>query len=241
MRRFPIAPIRQAQTTTHLDREESRHIRKILRLQKGDRIELFDGMGMVYQATISKIGKEVEVSIESGRQSLPPQPYIHLHLGLLKGKKMDFIIQKATELGVHAIHPFTSEFTEARLPKGQKTERWHKISLEACKQCGRNWPLIIKESAPLTEQIQDLARDATSLLLWEAEKEQALGDIALPQALQDLHLFIGPEGGFSPTEVALCRQHMATVSLGPLTMRAETAVIAALSLALFLSGRMHHK
>lgn len=240
MRRFLINTIPQSQKTVHLGREESLHIRKVLRLKKGAKVELFDGLGMVYQATISEPGKLVKVSIESCREWQIPSPAIHLHLGLLKGKKMDFIIQKSTELGVHAIHPFTSEFTEARPPKDQKKERWDKISLEACKQCGRNWPLIINAPSPLTDQIQSLPVDAPSFLFWEDEKEGDPAVITSLAGIKNLHLFIGPEGGFSPAEVTLCRKRMATLSLGPLTLRAETAVITALSLALFLSGRMHN-
>lgn len=242
MRRFLIEPIHSRQKkTTQLGKEESRHIRKVLRLKKGDSIELFDGQGMVYQATISAIDKMVEVSIEPGKECTPPRPRLHLHLGLLKGKKMDFIIQKATELGVHSIEPFTSEFTEARPPKDQKRERWHKISLEACKQCGRNWPLIILEPTPLANHIDNLPADDASVLFWEDEQKKGPGDIALPENVPDLHLFIGPEGGFSSAEVTLCQQRMPTISLGPLTLRAETAVITALSLALFLAGRMKHQ
>lgn len=240
MRRFLIEPLHDSQKTTHLGKEESRHIRKVLRLKKGDSIELFDGQGMVYQATITVIDKLVEASINAGMKSTPPLPRLHLHLGLLKGKKMDFIVQKATELGVHVIHPFTSEFTEVRPPNNLKKERWHKISLEACKQCGRNWPLIIIEPAPLADHLQALPADGASVLFWEDEQKQDPSDIALPKDLPDLHLFIGPEGGFSPAEVTLCQGRMATISLGPLTLRAETAVITALSLALFLAGRMHH-
>jgi 16S rRNA (uracil1498-N3)-methyltransferase len=183
----------------------------------------------------------VSVEIQSSQKINPPSPKIYLHIGLLKGKKMDFIIQKATELGVHAIMPFTSEFTEARPPKEQKKERWHKISVEACKQCGRNWPMIIKEPSPLADQVKALNANTSAFLFWEDEKE---GDAAaLPHLgdLEELHLFIGPEGGFSPEEVSLCQPKMTTLSLGPLTLRAETAVITALSLSLFLAGRMKNQ
>ncbi len=239
MRRFLVNPLAEGSQKTHLGKEESHHIRKVLRLKKGDSIELFDGQGMAYSATIAEVSKTVEVSIESVLKSTPPLPRLHLHMGLLKGKKMDFVIQKATELGVHTISPFTSEFTEARLPKEQKVERWHKISLEACKQCGRNWPLTITEPSPLAEQLQSLEDNAPAILFWEDEIEKNPNKLALPEGLADLHLFIGPEGGFSRQEVMLCQKQMATSSLGPLTLRAETAVITALSLALFLTGRMN--
>ena len=241
MRRFLINPISAESTTTQLGKEESHHIRKVLRLKEGDGIELFDGQGMVYQATVSELGKVVTVQIESGRLCQPPRPHIHLHLGLLKGKKMDLIIQKATELGVHAIHPFISEFTEAKLPKEQKKERWQKISLEACKQSRRNWPLTINETTSLGDQINNLPAEAMNLLFWEDEKKQDPSFLPPLVKHKNLHLFIGPEGGFSATEVSLCRDKMTFISLGTLTLRAETAVITALSLALFLGGRMKHQ
>lgn len=240
MRRFLIAPLSPGQTTVHLGREESHHLARVLRLKEGAEIELFDGQGMVYQAAITAMAASVQVAIQTSRPCHAPLPRLHLHLGLLKGKKMDFIIQKATELGVHTLAPFSSAFTEAAPPKEQKKERWQKISLEACKQCGRNWPLLIEEPAPLTSQVQALPPEAVALLCWEDELQQDPGALALPASLDDLHLFIGPEGGFSPAEVALCRHRMAAVTLGPLTLRAETAVITALSLALFLTGRMKH-
>jgi 16S rRNA (uracil1498-N3)-methyltransferase len=241
MRRFLIDPVPAGQTKITLGTEESSHLSKVLRLKKGALIELFDGQGMVYQATILEIGRSVTASIVSSHESQTPQPRIHLHLGLLKGKKMDLIIQKATELGVHAIEPFTSDFTEASPPKEHKKERWHKISLEACKQCGRNWHMIIEEPSFLPGQIKALPADATSVFFWEDENQQNPADLIFPAILTDLHLFIGPEGGFSPAEVTLCKERMVSVTLGPLTLRAETAVITALSLALFLTGRMKHQ
>ncbi|MDR9502408.1 MAG: RsmE family RNA methyltransferase [Desulfurivibrionaceae bacterium] len=241
MRRFLIDPVPPGQLTIDLGKEECHHIQRVLRLKQGDTIELFDGQGMVHQATITALTKRVTVTIQSSRQIVPPRPRLHLHLGLLKGKKMELLVQKATELGVHALHPFTSDFTEARPPREQKKERWQKISLEACKQCGRNWPLAMAETSPLEKQLDNLPAGATSLLFWEDEKKTGPGDIMLPPGLPELHLFIGPEGGFSAAEVSRCQEKMSAVSLGPLTLRAETAVITALSLALFLSGRMDHQ
>lgn len=243
MRRFLIQAIKPGQQTTALDHDQSRHVRKVLRLQEGAEIELFDGMGMIYEAVISALDRRVTVRIKAGRYCAAPSPRLHLHLGLLKGKKMEFVIQKATELGAHSMTPFLSDFIDARPPKEEKVERWRKISLEACKQCGRSWPLTINNATPLADQLASLADHAVGLLFWENEEKRDMAGVAAPTwtGSSDIHLFLGPEGGFSQTEVDLCREKMTAVSLGPLTLRAETAAITALSLTLFLAGRMRHK
>lgn len=242
MRRFLVQPLSPGQQTTELDHDQSRHVRKVLRLQEGAEIELFDGMGMVYEAVISALDKRVAVRIRAERHCPTPSPRLHLHLGLLKGKKMEFVIQKATELGAHSIAPFYSDFIDTRPPKQDKVERWHKISLEACKQCGRSWPLIISNATPLTQQLAGLPGHDMGLLFWENEEKRDMAGVAATlTGSSDIHLFLGPEGGFSQTEVNLCREKMPAVSLGPLTLRAETAAITALSLTLFLAGRMQHQ
>ena len=219
------------------------HLRKVLRLGPGDRVTLFDDGGWEHEAVIRSLGAaqgEIEIARSYRSERDSPLP-ITLALGLTKGEKMDFVVEKATELGVQAIAPLISQFTVPKLDTrkmAQRTERWQKIALSAAKQCGRT---RVPEVCPLVD-FQDFVkqpRPATlKLLFWEKEQEQTLHQVQAQERQVDaVALMIGPEGGFSAPEAnAAQEQGFRAVGLGRRILRAETAAVTALALVQFIWG-----
>ncbi len=239
MRRFYINPGNINETRAILTGPESHHLRVVLRLEAGEKIELFDGTGAIYQAVIRDIDKK-EVLLQTISKQMAEEcgPSVHFAQALLKGKKMDFLIQKATELGIEAIHPFTSLHCAVQ-PSYDKTKRWEKISIEACKQCGRPKPLSCYPVCDLSQVLKKGKSHDTKLIFWE--KEKAALDLVLQTSVQSIFMLIGPEGGFSDGEVeSALRQNFQPVSLGRRILRAETAAFCAMSIVQYLLGNFTH-
>ncbi len=238
MRRFFIDPDQAGNDQVELSGPEARHLRTVLRMQPGDRIELFDGTGGVMTAEISGFGPHTVVLriLERHRAAPPDRASLTVAQALLKGKKMDLLIQKCTELGVHTLQPLQTRFGENRTRLDRQHQRWQRIMLEACKQCGRTWPMRICEPRSL-EQF-DTDNFCEKLLLWEQESRNPLPATNWP-ASASICLLLGPEGGFHQAEVALARERgFNTVSLGRLVLRAETATLAAVSIIQFHTGAL---
>lgn len=248
MHRFFIDPADLSGTTAVLADEEARHLVTVLRLGVGTLIQLFDGSGRTYDARIVKITKtRVEATILSMNEAAPPdKAALHLGLALLKGKKMDFIIQKATELGVVGLHPFVGEFCVAGHIATSREERrlarWQKIVREACKQCNRPLPPALY---PVVEFETLVAEAASSdydqkLIFWEQETGQGLpGMVTVPEDPCNVMVLIGPEGGFSNKEVIMAQAAgFQPVTLGKRILRAETAALAAIAILQHLLGNL---
>jgi 16S rRNA (uracil1498-N3)-methyltransferase len=164
-----------------------------------------------------------------------------LALGLTKGEKMDFVVEKATELGVAMILPFTSSFTVPKLDDkkiAKRTERWRKIAVSAAKQCGRNHVPDILSLCSFGQLIKGIAGNQLRLLFWEKETAQSLRQVhGTNPTARAILIAVGPEGGLSDAEAALATTSgFQTVHLGRRILRAETAAISALSLVQFLWG-----
>lgn len=234
MRRFFVDPLSITAETAYLSKTESQHIAAVLRLKSGDTVELFDGTGKVYHGKLQKISSaQVTVQLLSNRleerNGIPP---LILCQGLLKGKKMDFLIQKATELGIQTFQPLVTRYSENRGNPVRQNERWQRIMLEACKQSKRTIPMKIQAVASF-DRI-DLGPCATRLFLWEDEQHQAIKPTLLKRE-GAVCLLVGPEGGFHPDEVILAREKgFQTVTLGRRTLRAETASLAAVTIVQYL-------
>jgi len=226
-----------------IDGQELAHLRRVLRLAPGDRITVFDDSGWEHEAVIRNLTAdrgEIEIirSYEAGRES---GLRITLALGLVKGEKLDFVVEKATELGVQMMAPFTSAFSvpkwDARKIEA-RTSRWRKIALSASKQCGRT---RVPEILPLREfraLVEDASAETLKLLFWENERHQSLRQtqekFSRPESVL---VVIGPEGGFSEQEAELAKSHdFQLVGLGQRILRAETAAVTALGLVQFLWG-----
>ncbi len=222
---------------------ELNHLRRVLRLRPQDRVVLFDDAGCEHEGIIRSLSEDRgEIDIIRSYQVNNESPLkTTLALGLTKGEKMDWVVEKATELGVHTVVPFVSRYTIPKLDErkmSQRSERWQKIALSAAKQCGR---VRIPEIMALTD-FRDLLgpvwRDKLRLLFWEKECQHGLLELKETRtSIGEVVVMIGPEGGFSAPEAALALEHgFKPVRLGPRILRAETAAVAALSAVQLLWG-----
>ncbi len=238
MRRFFVDPHSISENLAILSPDESRHIATVLRLQAGSAIELFDGTGFVYQGMILTASpKRITVELHSRySDNENGGPQLYLFQSLLKGKKMDFLVQKATELGVHSFCPVRSRYSENRGNLPRQADRWQRIMLESCKQCKRAYPMLI-EPVSILEDI-DVSAFEQPLVLWEGEKSTRL-DATMISYEGPMALFIGPEGGFQEEEMNIVKEKNFTpVSLGTRILRSETAALSSIAILQFLSGSL---
>lgn len=240
-RRFFIEPADIKENIATLRAPEARHLSSVLRLKPENEIRLFDGTGKVYQARITAISKtEVTAEIITQEEYIPPTPHLHLGQALLKGKKMDFIVQKATELGVASIAPFISEHCEVKRISKTHESRWQRVSLEACKQCNRPIPLACSAVYDFKSFIAASSHHESKLIFWEKEATTSVKDLRLDRLqINSIMIAIGPEGGFSDNEISLAKEAgFQSVSLGKRIMRAETATLSTMAILQFLLGNL---
>ena len=236
MRRFFINQQSLAGDIALLSEAESHHIASVLRLQSGDPVELFDSSGTVYNGKLLNVLPDrVTVQIISRKLESPVKsPPLYLYQSLLKGKKMDFLVQKTTELGVHSFQPLITRYSENRGNPDRQHQRWQRIMLEACKQCKRSRPMDIFPRVKLDQA--DITLFSTKILLWEGEKEILIGPAQF-QGQGPVCLMLGPEGGFHQDEIEWAKVNgFQSTSLGRLTLRAETAALSATAIVQFLLG-----
>jgi len=225
-----------------LDDEESHHFLRVMRGRPGDTIEIF-GHGHRFSAEVLEAKKNQPVEITLLQKLPTPEPMpitICCVIPWIRGGKSETLVQKLTELGIQHIILFHSKRETAHGGEA-KLSRLRRIAIEACKQCGRNELPIIHESENLKLALETIVAPSDSrLILYENERTlnltTALKKIPLnPTA--PLLLASGPEGGFSPDEVAAVSEIATSVTLGPLILRAETAPLVAASATLALAGR----
>jgi 16S rRNA (uracil1498-N3)-methyltransferase len=226
-----------------VDGQELEHLRKVLRLKPGDPITVFDESGREHEAVIRSLSAEqgrVEILHSHDAQRESPLQ-ITLAVGLTKGDKLDFVVEKATELGVQVIIPFSSAFSVPKLDARKiatRTERWQKIALSATKQCGRTRVPQIEPLCSLQEWLARSQPQGVKLFFWEKEAQCSLRQLHEKySSAQTVLLTIGPEGGFSAEEAELARRcGFELAHLGRRILRAETAALTALTLVQFLWG-----
>ena len=215
------------------------HLLRVLRLGLGDEVLLFNGDGYDYRARISAVAKrsaevQVEARIEVQRES-PLQ--VTLAQALARGEKMDWVLQKATELGVSRIAPVVTERTEVKLDAeraDRRLQHWRGVVASACEQCGRARLPQIEEPRALADFLVASKAEGHLILALDPDGEHSLA--ALP-AFERLTLVIGPEGGLSPRDLGQLRAAGARgLRLGPRILRTETAGIAALAALQALRG-----
>jgi 16S rRNA (uracil1498-N3)-methyltransferase len=218
--------------TLSLPESTSSHIGRVLRARVGESVTLFDGRGGEYAAQIVNIDRRcVRVRIGDHRGVERESPLrVTLLQAMTRAERMDFVIQKATELGVAAIIVLPGERSIVRLDATglrKRSEHWRAVAISACEQCGRN-------RIPTIEAVGDLAAGCARApaddrrVLLAPEAGQTL--LALLAPATSVSLLIGPEGGFDAEELTLAMQHgFQTARLGPRVLRAETAPLAALA------------
>jgi 16S rRNA (uracil1498-N3)-methyltransferase len=230
--------------------EKARYLTSVLRCRKGDDLIVFGGGADCFRTTISEVGRqEVIVEIrEKFFSSLESPLCIILAQALLKGEKMDLVIQKTTELGVTEILPVIT--SRSQLRDTRKSGRWRKITEEASRQSGRNVIPVVHEPVGFSNIFSDQALPFSAGLIFYEGKGMKLSKAtellkrasnpAVP-CLKEARLLIviGPEGGFTEEEIELAREKgLLVISLGQRILRAETAAISAVTLVQFLFGDM---
>jgi len=209
-----------------LDARIAQHVRA-LRLREGDAIILFDGTGGEVPATLTHIGKREVLATTSAHVTVERemQRSVTLYPSLIANDRLDWLVQKATELGATAIQPMFTERSQ-RIPGDveKRAEHWRGVAIAACEQCGRNQ--IPKIHAPITLSDALAALADQSLVLLDTEGSS---DVSSATITSSSAAFIGPEGGFSPSELDELRKRCDhRLRLGPTILRAETAAIASL-------------
>ena len=216
------------------------HLTRVLRLEAGALVTLFDGTGGEFEGTLERDGKKIwaRAGAHSAIERESPLQ-VTLIQGVARGERMDLIVQKATELGVTRIVPFLAERSVVKLDAKQrvrKREHWQAIAISACEQCGRNRVPEVSEPAALGDCVDAVAADSLRCLL-AADGESSLAAAAMSAARRAFVLLIGPEGGLAENERAFARANdFAGYSLGPRVMRTETAGLAALAVLQTLAG-----
>jgi 16S rRNA (uracil1498-N3)-methyltransferase len=212
-----------------------RHLRESLRLQPGEPLTVTDNRGMRYRTEITEVTSEALIGriLETIPAPLNATPSIVLAQSLLKGEKMDWVIQKATELGVSRIIPILASHSIVR-PKADRIDhqvaRWQRIALEAAQQSER-WSLPAIDEPIATAQLLIRSQSAGSkIVLAERSSGVSLTTLPLADTGKEVWLLIGPEGGWDDEELGQVLRHGYTaVTMGPRILRAETAAIAAIS------------
>ena len=223
-----------------LDGDRARYLGRVLRLRVGDSITAFNGSGPEWSATIAGmtrstatlgIGESQETTVESPLK-------IHLVQGISRGERMDFVVQKATELGVKRITPVLTEYGVVKLDADRAVKRrdhWQGVAASACEQSGRTRLPLIDTPMPLTDWFGSKPEDAGVDLILKPGARAALTAVDSPRT--KVCLLIGPEGGFSQTEYDDAEvSGFEAVSLGPRVLRTETAATAALAVLQSLWG-----
>lgn len=225
MRRFYAPKNQFTDKAVTLDSDETKHLRNVLRMAKGDKLQVFDGIGNEFLCEISEITKK-QTSLEIIKQILPKSPESDLDLSLavaiLKGDKFDLVIQKAVELGVTKFIPIITKRCDVRLKHVEKKIiRWQKIIIEASKQCGRAKVMEIAKPIEFKEFIK--TTKSTSILFSERNGESF--ENITPS--KNITAIIGSEGGWEDSELELAKQNkVQIITLGGRVLRAETAAIA---------------
>ncbi|HEX9780342.1 MAG TPA: RsmE family RNA methyltransferase [bacterium] len=225
------------------DPQELHHLAVVLRAGPGDRVECLDGLGGRARGTIRECGPgRAVIDVESRSREPAAGTAVVLAAALIKPSRFEWLIQKATELGVARIVPLVTARTQARPGRGlgrERMARWERIVREAAKQSGRARVPELESPRTFEELLPDLA-GAEGLIATLAGDRPAGGwEATPPDALGKTVIIIGPEGDFTDEEVRLALRHGArTMSLGPVTLRAETAALAAIVLVQHRLGRL---
>ena len=217
--------------------ETSHYLGKVLRARPEQTITLFNGDGQEYTCSITQVGKkQVTIHVIISHPGLLASP-LTTHLGqvLSRGDRMDYAVQKATEMGVNIITPLFSERCEVRLDQQRLQKRlhhWQQIAISACEQSGRNDTPKINPPIALQDWVSQV--EAQSKLVLHPHDTVPLTDMPAPTSCA---LLIGPEGGLTEAEVrAATARHFQAICLGPRILRTETAPVATLSLLQHLWG-----
>jgi len=237
MHRFFVLPEGFSGNTVTLKGSDVNHIRTVLRMKPGDRIEVIDHQGIQYKVVLAEVERDhVQGEILSKIVMQTESPVsIRMGQALIKGNVFDLLVRKATELGVHSVVALKTQRCVARLAKeaeSYRTQRWQRIAGEASKQCGRS---SIPPINPTVSSLEEFCHQSSGcdlkLVFWEGEQETRLQDIDSPDSVSSIAFLAGPEGGWAIEEIDFLKQQgFQTVTLGPRLLKADSVSLVILSL-----------
>lgn len=234
---FTTSPLTE-NAQVELDEAAAKHLGQVLRMKVGYSLELFNGDGSFYPAEIIAVSKkQVSVQVGTATPANSESP-LHTHIGqvISRGDRMDYAVQKATEMGVNEITPLFSERCEVKLTDERQEKRqkhWQQVAISAAEQCGRACVPNIHPPQQLEDWLSNKDQDSLGLVLHHRDT-QNLARLETPERVT---LLIGPEGGLSEDEIAQAQsQGFLACTLGPRVLRTETAPVTALSVLNWLWG-----
>ncbi len=239
LRRFLVNPDAIRGRTAEISGPELRHLKDVLRLRPGETVELLDPRGAIMTARIESLGRDRAILAITASRRAEDTGRTCLAAGILKGARMDLVVEKAVEFGIGALIPLASRHTAAGRPRPGRMERWHRVASAACKQCGRATPLEITAPTELEELLERKDEFALGLMFHEKERKTRGSELAaLPWGSAGVKIaLVGPEGGFSSDETEkAARAGFVLVGLGRQVMRAETAAMAAMTIIRLFDG-----
>lgn len=229
--RIYTAQTLRSNASIELEPGPSQHLSRVLRMKPGDAIILFDGTGGQYPATVTAVSRKSVVATTADHDPAERESGLCVQLGIAisRGERMDWVVQKATELGVGTIVPLRTQRTEVRL-NGERAEKklrhWQQVVTSACEQCGRNRLPAVQPVQDLEQWLGAVQADAKLVLHHRAGANRAGAT-----APASVALLVGPEGGLSPTEISAAEQAgFSSLQLGPRVLRTETAPLAAIAI-----------
>ena len=239
MPHFFIPPENIAGNKFTLTGDEVHHLIRVRRCTAGSTIQLFDGTGKTYNARIDEIEKNsIRGTIINETSFAPPRVRLHLFLSVPKGERFDWMVEKASELGVHSITPLVTSRSIIKNIEPPKLERWKRLSMAASQQSRRPDIMAINSPQHFPAAIAQVSRQTVNLIPWEAEEAKTLDEYAPAiSGASGVTVFIGPEGGFSADEIRQAEDRgLMPVTLGKRILRVETAGLLAAILVLNCAG-----
>ena len=245
MHRVYVPPETLDQPVISLSDERAHYIARVLRLRGGAEVGLFDGSGREWLVRLTRVSAGLVQGERVSMLATPPpcDKVVVLGQGLPQGAKMDWIVEKCSELGLSALVPLHTELSAVR-SVGQRINermaRWHRIAAAAAGQCGRRTLLKLETPSSVADFCARYDAAAVKIICWEHEKSRGVrqvleaGDDRYPVAV-----LVGPESGFTEDEVAVAETHgFVPVSLGPRRLRTETAAVAVTSIIRYSRGEL---
>lgn len=243
MPKFFVSPEKISGDIITIDTDDTAHIKRVLRLGVGDTVTVCDSRGVDYDAEITEISNNAVIckAVSCRNNNSEPNISVTLYQALPKASKMEYIIQKNTELGIVKIVPCELSRCVVKLSgqdAAKKCARWQKIADEAAKQSGRG---ILPEIAPVLDfkhAVEDMKKSDLCFVPYESEDEVSLRSVLTANKnVKSIAFMIGPEGGFSPEEIAYIEAvGIPRITLGPRILRTETAGEATLAMVMYELG-----
>ncbi len=245
MHRFFVAPDQIAQRVVRFDDDQARQMRRVLRLRPGDRVLALDGLGRQYEVTLDEVTHAGAMGHAAAPIEATGEPAVRLtvYQSLLRREKFEWVLQKGTEIGVAAFVPVITRRSlvrDAQDVTPEKLSRWRRIIKEAAEQSGRGKLPVLAAPIDFGAAEPEVRAAGIALIAWEGEFRRLIrGVLDGREAVRDVTLFIGPEGGYEADEIRAAESWGAVpVSLGRRILRTETAAVVGAALVLHELGEL---